>query len=243
MGNCAFPRDSGSMKWNISTEEWSQFVKRTYTRETIDNRDVDVDEIVANMTCTRKGPNEIVGYKIWLGQDFITFGQLLCNPKTKKAAMEKGNAKTVPGFFDGHDYLFGNKTNVGCASSTRVRIHFAKQDGRTLKVVLSQRSKPPKTINVPIPAGKEEEVRGYVNCWSQYFQPLQYQGRWYRDEDDFRSLWGTLILCDIMCMAFCIGMLMAMDPGMYGGYDGGAGDYGAGDAGEMGGGGMDLMMF
>lgn len=233
------------MKWHISNEEWAQFVKRTYTRETIDNREVDIDELQANMTCTRKGPNEIVGHKIWLGQDFITFGQLLCNPKTKAAAIQKGDVKTIPGHFDGHDYLFGNKTSTGCASSTRVRLHFAKVDGRTLKVVISQVRKPPKTINCPIPAGREEEARGYVNCWSQYFQPLEYQGRIYRDEADFRMFWGTLILMDIMVLTCCFTMLMMMDGGMYGDY--GAGGYGAGDAGEMGGAGAadttSFMMF
>jgi len=240
MGNCAFPRESGTSKWTIKNGEWKEFVERTYKAENVDNDKVDMEEVRKNMTCVRKGPWAITGHQIFLGQDFVCFGQLLCDPRNAKKFEEEG--KEPIGKFEGRDYIFGNKTSLGCASATHVKLHYAKVDeSRTLRMVLSQRGMPPRTINVPVPANKQEEVRGYLNCWQEFITPLEYNGQRYESDADFRRLWGTIILCDIMVMACCIGMLMMMDPGMFGGGDmGGAGEYGAGDAGEMGDGGGDF---
>lgn len=239
MGNCAFPRESGTAKWIISNGEWKAFVEKTYTNDTVDNDKVDIAEVRKNMTCVRKGPWAITAHQIFLGQDFVCFGQLLADPKNAKQFQEEG--KQPIGKFEGKDYIFGNKTSLGCASATHVQLHHAKiDDSRTLRMVMSQRGSGPRTINVPVPAGKEEEVQGYISCWQEFIRPLVYQGRTYESDADYRMLWGTIILCDIMVMACCIGMLMMMSPDMFGGGDMGAGEYGAGDAGEMGDGGGDF---
>merc|ERR1711871_742552 len=100
-----------------------------------------------------------------------------------------------------------------------------------LKVVLSQAGKPPKTLNIPVPPEMKDEVKAYIRSWGEFMRPLRWNGEVYQTNEDFRRLWGTLILMDVIILTTCLALLMTMDPMFYGDY-GGAGDYGGGDYGS-----------
>jgi len=232
MGNCSFPREQRSRKWFITREEWEDFVNRYYTKDHVDNDKVDMEEVRKGLIGNRKGPWEITGHRVWIGEDFITFGQLMVDAKQREVAQRQGREQ-IPGKFDGHDYLFGNKTSVGCASATHTTIHNAELDEElmVLKVVLSQPRKPPKTLNIPVPADMKEEVKAYIRGWGEFMKPLRFNGEVYTTSEDYRRLWGTLILMDVIILTTCLALLMTMDPMFYGDYGGAGGDYGGADGG------------
>lgn len=193
MGNCAFPRDEKSTKYNVSAEEWENFVRRAYRSSKVEsNPQIDSKEIWKRIASERCGPpphgGAIQNHRIYLGPDFLTYGQEL-----------------DLGGFRAEDFHFGTVTSAGCAPAINVQLHMAKLEkggeaGAAIQFLISQRSGKdlairPRAYLYPVPADQQEAAATYVEGWKKFEKPLEHQGRTLQvGSEDMEKLWPTLVM-------------------------------------------------
>lgn len=67
------------VKWQITKEQWKNFVERTYTQEFVEESGAKVDcyELWKDMNTTEVGNQYVVGREVYMGKDFVSFGRIL----------------------------------------------------------------------------------------------------------------------------------------------------------------------